>query len=108
MCPSCLVSGSLSLACDKLGSLVSLFGVLPVMTLASWFSLCVFRQAGSSYDIPKKLQEVFGSLRAADEIIDEGHIIGKVAIFFFLTITGDIFAQQSLLHRPYAWLFYRR
>ncbi|CAN0070055.1 unnamed protein product [Ectocarpus sp. 6 AP-2014] len=34
-------------------------------------------QAGSSYDIPKKLQEVFGSLRAADEIIDEGHIIGK-------------------------------
>lgn len=35
-------------------------------------------QAGSSYDIPKKLQEVFGSLRAADEIIDEGHIIGKV------------------------------
>ncbi|CAM9197583.1 unnamed protein product [Ascophyllum nodosum] len=34
-------------------------------------------QAGSSYDIPKKLQEVFGPLRAADEIIDEGHIIGK-------------------------------
>ena len=36
-------------------------------------------QAGSSYDIPKKLQEVFGPLRAADEIIDEGHIIGKVS-----------------------------
>ncbi|CAM9639374.1 unnamed protein product, partial [Choristocarpus tenellus] len=34
-------------------------------------------QAGSSYDIPKKLQQVFGPLRAADEIIDEGHIIGK-------------------------------
>lgn len=42
----------------------------------------MIRQAGSSYDIPKKLQEVFGSLRAADEIIDEGHIIGKVTQLF--------------------------
>lgn len=47
----------------------------------SFSFICVFLlvfQAGSSYDIPKKLQEVFGPLRAADEIIDEGHIIGKV------------------------------
>jgi len=34
-------------------------------------------QAGSSYDIPKLTQQTFGSLRAADEIIDEGHFIGK-------------------------------
>lgn len=46
--------------------------------LGSLRPTCVLLQAGSSYDIPKKLQEVFGSLRAADEIIDEGHIIGKV------------------------------
>jgi len=34
-------------------------------------------QAGSSYDIPKLTQQTFGALRAADEIIDEGHFIGK-------------------------------
>lgn len=34
-------------------------------------------QAGSSYDIPKLTQQTFGKLRAADEIIDEGHFIGK-------------------------------
>mmetsp|Transcript_33009 Transcript_33009/g.105336 ORF Transcript_33009/g.105336 Transcript_33009/m.105336 type:complete len:438 (+) Transcript_33009:1079-2392(+) len=34
-------------------------------------------QAGSSYDIPKLTQQSFGPLRAADEIIDEGHFIGK-------------------------------
>lgn len=34
-------------------------------------------QAGSSYNIPKLTQQIFGTLRAADEIIDEGHFIGK-------------------------------
>merc|ERR1711968_342137 len=34
-------------------------------------------QAGSSYNIPKMTQQTFGKLRAADEIIDEGHFIGK-------------------------------
>mmetsp|Transcript_11824 Transcript_11824/g.10054 ORF Transcript_11824/g.10054 Transcript_11824/m.10054 type:complete len:812 (+) Transcript_11824:36-2471(+) len=34
-------------------------------------------QAGSSYDIPKLTQQTFGKLRAADEIIDEGHFLGK-------------------------------
>jgi len=34
-------------------------------------------QAGSSYDIPKLTQQTFGKMRAADEIIDEGHFIGK-------------------------------
>merc|ERR1711871_52981 len=34
-------------------------------------------QAGSSYDIPKLTQQTFGRLRAADEIIDEGHFMGK-------------------------------
>merc|ERR1712087_196385 len=34
-------------------------------------------QAGSSYDIPKLTQQTYGQLRAADEIIDEGHFIGK-------------------------------
>jgi len=34
-------------------------------------------QAGSSYDIPRLTQQTFGALRAADEIIDEGHFIGK-------------------------------
>jgi len=34
-------------------------------------------QAGSSYDIPAQTQQVFGTLRAADEIIDEGHFMGK-------------------------------
>merc|ERR1740138_1675429 len=34
-------------------------------------------QAGSSYNIPKQTQQTFGKLRAADEIIDEGHFIGK-------------------------------
>eukprot|EP00614_Pseudopedinella_elastica_P011746 CAMPEP_0172592566 /NCGR_PEP_ID=MMETSP1068-20121228/11560_1 /TAXON_ID=35684 /ORGANISM="Pseudopedinella elastica, Strain CCMP716" /LENGTH=803 /DNA_ID=CAMNT_0013389615 /DNA_START=67 /DNA_END=2478 /DNA_ORIENTATION=- len=34
-------------------------------------------QAGSSYDIPKMTQQTFGTLRASDEIIDEGHFIGK-------------------------------
>ncbi|KAH8070736.1 pyruvate dehydrogenase [Aureococcus anophagefferens] len=33
-------------------------------------------QAGSSYDIPKLTQQTF-ALRAADEIIDEGHFLGK-------------------------------
>ena len=33
-------------------------------------------QAGSSYNIPKLTQQTFGKLRAADEIIDEGHFIG--------------------------------
>lgn len=34
-------------------------------------------QAGSSYDIPKLTQQTYGKMRAADEIIDEGHFIGK-------------------------------
>ncbi len=34
-------------------------------------------QAGSSYDIPKLTQQTFGTLRASDEIIDEGHFVGK-------------------------------
>ncbi|KAK1743237.1 pyruvate dehydrogenase E1 component subunit alpha [Skeletonema marinoi] len=34
-------------------------------------------QAGSSYDIPKLTQQTYGKTRAADEIIDEGHFIGK-------------------------------
>ena len=34
-------------------------------------------QAGSSYNIPKLTQQTFGTLRAADEIIDEGHFLGK-------------------------------
>lgn len=34
-------------------------------------------QAGSSYNIPANTQQAFGTLRAADEIIDEGHFIGK-------------------------------
>ena len=34
-------------------------------------------QAGSSYNIPKLTQRIFGHLRATDEIIDEGHFIGK-------------------------------
>mmetsp|Transcript_15863 Transcript_15863/g.32500 ORF Transcript_15863/g.32500 Transcript_15863/m.32500 type:complete len:818 (-) Transcript_15863:203-2656(-) len=34
-------------------------------------------QAGSSYDIPKLTQQTYGRIRAADEIIDEGHFIGK-------------------------------
>jgi len=34
-------------------------------------------QAGSSYDIPKFTQQTYGQIRAADEIIDEGHFIGK-------------------------------
>lgn len=34
-------------------------------------------QAGSSYDIPALTQQTFGKLRAADEIIDEGHFMGK-------------------------------
>lgn len=35
-------------------------------------------QAGSSYDIPKLTQQTYGQIRAADEIIDEGHFVGKV------------------------------
>merc|ERR1712151_374226 len=34
-------------------------------------------QAGSSYDIPKLTQQTYGASRACDEIIDEGHFIGK-------------------------------
>lgn len=34
-------------------------------------------QAGSSYNIPRLTQQTYGSLRASDEIIDEGHFIGK-------------------------------
>merc|ERR1711990_942356 len=34
-------------------------------------------QAGSSYNIQKLTQQTFGRLRASDEIIDEGHFIGK-------------------------------
>ena len=34
-------------------------------------------QAGSSYNIPQLTQQTYGSLRASDEIIDEGHFIGK-------------------------------
>jgi TPP-dependent pyruvate/acetoin dehydrogenase alpha subunit/pyruvate/2-oxoglutarate/acetoin dehydrogenase E1 component len=34
-------------------------------------------QAGSSYDLPKLTQQTYGQIRAADEIIDEGHFIGK-------------------------------
>jgi len=34
-------------------------------------------QAGSSYGIPGLTQQTYGPLRASDEIIDEGHFIGK-------------------------------
>jgi pyruvate/2-oxoglutarate/acetoin dehydrogenase E1 component len=34
-------------------------------------------QAGSSYGIPGMTQQTYGNLRASDEIIDEGHFIGK-------------------------------
>ena len=34
-------------------------------------------QAGSSYNIPTLTQQTYGKRRAADEIIDEGHFIGK-------------------------------
>eukprot|EP01041_Mallomonas_annulata_P001562 gene1562-3017_t len=34
-------------------------------------------RTGSSYNIPKLCQQCFGSLCAADEIISEGHFIGK-------------------------------
>lgn len=34
-------------------------------------------QAGSSYNIPKLTQQTFGKIRASDEIIEEGHFIGK-------------------------------
>jgi len=34
-------------------------------------------QAGSSYGIPSMTQQTYGKIRAADEIIDEGHFIGK-------------------------------
>jgi len=34
-------------------------------------------QAGSSYNLPAQVQQTFGKLRGADEIIDEGHIVGK-------------------------------
>lgn len=34
-------------------------------------------QAGSSYGIPGLTQQTYGSMRASDEIIDEGHFIGK-------------------------------
>ena len=34
-------------------------------------------QAGSSYGIPGMTQQTYGSMRASDEIIDEGHFIGK-------------------------------
>ena len=43
--------------------------------IAAAVAVCL--QAGSSYNIPKLTQQTFGSLRAADEIIDEGHFIGK-------------------------------
>eukprot|EP00986_Skeletonema_menzelii_P009935 scaffold4643_cov174-Skeletonema_menzelii.AAC.7 len=34
-------------------------------------------QAGSSYGIPGLTQQTYGSMRASDEVIDEGHFIGK-------------------------------
>ena len=34
-------------------------------------------QAGSSYGIPGLTQQTYGPLRSSDEIIDEGHFIGK-------------------------------
>jgi len=34
-------------------------------------------QAGSSYNIPAGTQQAFSTVRACDEIIDEGHFIGK-------------------------------
>ena len=34
-------------------------------------------QAGSSYNVPAHTQQAFGRIRACDEIIDEGHFIGK-------------------------------
>ena len=36
-------------------------------------------QAGSSYNVPGLTQQTYGELRASDEIIDEGHFIGKVS-----------------------------
>ncbi|KAL7542715.1 hypothetical protein ACHAXR_013023 [Thalassiosira sp. AJA248-18] len=34
-------------------------------------------QAGSSYGVPGMTKQTYGDLRASDEIIDEGHFIGK-------------------------------
>jgi len=45
-------------------------------------------QAGSSYNIPKLTQQTFGKLRAADEIIDEGHFIGKALGEVRLSLAG--------------------
>ena len=47
-------------------------------------------QAGSSYNIPKLTQQTFGKLRAADEIIDEGHFIGKALGSSSTTLTTEV------------------
>ena len=46
-------------------------------------------QAGSSYGIPGLTQQTYGSIRASDEIISEGHFIGK-GWFYFFFVANDL------------------
>ena len=56
-------------------------------------------QAGSSYDIPKLTQQTYGQTRAADEIIDEGHFIGKALGEVRAALRCD-FPSHSFCGRP--------
>jgi hypothetical protein len=47
-------------------------------------------QAGSSYGIPGFTQQTYGSIRASDEIINEGHFIGKGQFTMSSLITEQI------------------
>ena len=47
-------------------------------------------QAGSSYGVPGLTQQTYGSLRASDEIIDEGHFIGKVSCANKFILTAHV------------------
>ena len=75
-------------------------------------------QAGSSYDIPKMTQQTYGQIRAADEIIDEGHFIGKalgealngyrpiVELMVRCTFLDfNVFARLPHEHRPHKVCF---
>lgn len=78
--------------CDERISMLREQGVTDGLTIGDAVNLAVLEemrrdpmttihaedlQAGSSYDIPRLTQQTFGTLRAVDEIIDEGHFIGK-------------------------------
>mmetsp|Transcript_21020 Transcript_21020/g.66030 ORF Transcript_21020/g.66030 Transcript_21020/m.66030 type:complete len:785 (+) Transcript_21020:47-2401(+) len=79
-------------ACDERIAMLRERGVSEGLTIGDAINLAILEemrrdpyttihaedlQAGSSYDIPKLTQQTFGTLRAADEIIDEGHFVGK-------------------------------